>query len=629
MRTEDGHIIYKCLNGEPEAFGFLVDKYKESIYGFAYAKLLNFHDAEDVTQEVFIKAYQKLRTLKRFDSFLAWLYSITSNLCKTWIRARSRRPDGQFMEDKDPELLEVISIDSYRNSLARESLNEEIQDALESLPEMYRQVLTLYYFSGMNYREIARFLGASPMTILKRLSRARSQLKEEMLAMMTTTFKAQKLRGGFTFRILEAVKRIRIQPMPRATALPWGLSFATGIIITMLSLSPHLSILNPLAIPAGSPLPVEAKALKAGEIPVDILRISQMPAIASKQGDGDDGVPTLPEPPKAAPMAALGEGDTWTRKTDMPTARVAACAAAVDGRIYVIGGEIANGVYIATVEEYNPITDSWTKKSDMPTARGFCSASECNGKIYVIGGITRIGVFVSTVEEYNPATDKWTKKADMPTVRGVLSTSVANGKIYAIGGTRVQAFLPMLSTVEEYDPTTDEWIKKADMPTTRCGLSTSVVNGKIYAIGGWTGDAHTSVVEEYDPTADEWTKRANMPTRRMYFPTSVVGGKVYAIGGQLAQDPPFSKVEEYDPATDTWTSKTDMPTARTGLSAVALGGKIYAVGGGVTGIMTGSGGFPAVPNIEEYDTGFVPTKKTSSIEAKGKLVTSWGETKSD
>jgi len=59
MRTEDGYIIHKCLNGEREAFGFLVDKYRESIYAFASSKLRNFHDAEDITQEVFIKAYTK------------------------------------------------------------------------------------------------------------------------------------------------------------------------------------------------------------------------------------------------------------------------------------------------------------------------------------------------------------------------------------------------------------------------------------------------------------------------------------------------------------------------------------------------------------------------------------------
>ena len=82
MRTEDGHIIQKCLDGDAAAFGLLVDKYKGSVYALAYAKLGDFHDAQDLTQEVFLKAYRKLRTLKRWDKFLSWLYAITSNSCK-------------------------------------------------------------------------------------------------------------------------------------------------------------------------------------------------------------------------------------------------------------------------------------------------------------------------------------------------------------------------------------------------------------------------------------------------------------------------------------------------------------------------------------------------------------------
>ncbi len=88
MYTEDGYVIDKCLNGDAAAFGLLVDKYKAYIYALAYSKLGNFHDAEDITQEVFIKAYTKLRTLKRWDKVLAWLYSITSNLCKDFWRKK-------------------------------------------------------------------------------------------------------------------------------------------------------------------------------------------------------------------------------------------------------------------------------------------------------------------------------------------------------------------------------------------------------------------------------------------------------------------------------------------------------------------------------------------------------------
>lgn len=106
MQTADGYIIDKCLNGDSGAFGLLVDKYRAGVYALAYSKLRDFRDAEDVAQEVFIKAYIKLRTLKRFDRFHAWLYAITVNLCKDWVRAQSRRPDSEFIEDQDQETLE-------------------------------------------------------------------------------------------------------------------------------------------------------------------------------------------------------------------------------------------------------------------------------------------------------------------------------------------------------------------------------------------------------------------------------------------------------------------------------------------------------------------------------------------
>jgi len=124
LRTEDGYVIHKCINGEPEAFGFLVDKYKASIYAFAYTKLRNFRDAEDVTQEVFIQAYQKLRTLRQWDSFLSWLYAIASNRCKNLIRSRQNRPDNEFIEDQEPEDLVKPSLDSYRESLALELVHQ-------------------------------------------------------------------------------------------------------------------------------------------------------------------------------------------------------------------------------------------------------------------------------------------------------------------------------------------------------------------------------------------------------------------------------------------------------------------------------------------------------------------------
>ena len=136
MRMADRYLINQCLNGDSTAFGLLVDKYKESIYALAYSKLRNFHDAEDITQETFIKAYQNLRKLRQWDDFHAWIYAIASNLCKDWIRASSRRPDCEFIEDQSAKSLNDYS--SQENPAI-----ELLHEALDSLPvrQMVRSML--------------------------------------------------------------------------------------------------------------------------------------------------------------------------------------------------------------------------------------------------------------------------------------------------------------------------------------------------------------------------------------------------------------------------------------------------------------------------------------------------------
>jgi RNA polymerase sigma factor (sigma-70 family) len=349
MRTEDGEIIHQCLNGKPAAFGFLVDKYKACIFAFAYSELGNFHDAEDITQDVFIKAYQKLNTLKQYDRFLAWLYAITSNLCKNLIRSKRNRPDGEFIEDQAPETLMEPSIDSYREGIITESLNE----AIDSLPKIYSQALTLHYLGGMNVIEIARFLGTSPNTIKHRLSRGRTQLKEEVVVMISESFSQQRLQASFTFRIIEAVKRIKIHPVSTMKGLPWGLSLATGIIITVMSLNPYVPWFSRIGAYARSVLPSETKVLRVGEIPVDVVKTSNVAILSNKMGKGKGGEPKQPNE-NAFFMAPQGQGDTWTKKTDMPTARCVLSTSAVNGKIYAIGGlDITFINQLSTVEEYD------------------------------------------------------------------------------------------------------------------------------------------------------------------------------------------------------------------------------------------------------------------------------------
>ncbi len=604
MRMADRHLIDRCLNGDSAAFGMLVDRYKESVYALAYSRLRNFHDAEDITQEAFTKAYQKLRTLRQWDEFYSWIYAITFNLCKDWIKARAKRPDREFIEDH-PASSFHFSVQSPDEDPTLAVLHE----ALDSLPESYQHVLTLHYLGDMDCKEMAEFLGKSPSAVWQSLSRARASLKKEILDMMSETYEQNRLRASFTFHIVEIIKRIRIDPVP-PRVWPWGFSIASGLMIGILCIGMNANLINTESYTSISSLSGRFLAQEVGEIPVDVVEVPETSVQQSPVGN------LIPEMQNALFMAPQAEGDTWTKKADMPTARICFSASAVNGKIYAIGGQILGGARVSTVEEYDPVTDTWAEKTDMPTPRGYLSSSAVDGRIYAIGGYDDNHADLPTVEEYDPVIDKWTKKADMPTPRWNFSTTVVNGKIYAIGGWRTHAG-GELSAVEEYDPASDKWTKKAAIPSNRQFHSACAVDGKIYVIGGWRLGDNIPTVEEYDPIKDEWTKRTDMPTTRSRFSAAVVNGRIYAIGGSLYNTQVyFSTVEEYDPVTDTWTKKADMPTARAWLSASAVNGKIYAIGGE---FMPNPRVIP-LSTVEEYTP-----EGGEKVDLKGKLPTTWGE----
>jgi len=326
-----------------------------------------------------------------------------------------------------------------------------------------------------------------------------------------------------------------------------------------------------------------------------------------------------------APMCQAVEG-TWTKKSNMPTARMGLSASTVNGRIYAIGGgNSIDGTAFRTVEEYDPTTDTWIRKANMPRPKFFHCAGVVNGKIYIIGGATAPNLFTPIVEEYDPVSDTWTRKANMPTTRGFCSASVVDGKIYVIGGSiSVHEAMPIL---EQYDPLTDIWTRKADMPTARYILSASAVDGKIYAMGGVQGrmgGPGIATVEEYDPVNDTWTRKTDMPTARKNLSTFAISGKIYAVGGGTnIYGPTYSAVEEYDPKTDTWATKPDMLTARWFFSTSAANGNVYGIGGSL--------GDPhvAVSLVEEYHLIPPPPDFNGDglVDIKDllKLIESWGQ----
>ena len=471
VHSGDGQIVRRCLGGEPEAFGLLVDKYRSSIYAFVFAKVGNFHDAEDLTQEVFLNAYERLRTLRRQDCFFAWLYSIASNRCKNFHRARARKLDAAHLDDPDAVTMsDRHAMEAYRNKQA----HEELYEALAELPEMYRQVLTLYYLGQMDTREIARFLGASLGTVKSRLQRARALLKEEMMTTMTTTFDEMKLQPGFTFRLVETVKHTKIQPAPTKTALPFGASVAAGLIVLMLSLSLPQSPLYRIGQLIGSALPSQTQVSETGVIPVDTVNVTKITILSSERGESDFGKKPMPEP---APMFGGGK---WERKADMPVGIAGPRLAYVGNTFYVIGGQHQLWMSNNEVSTYDPVAETWTPRAKMSIPRYNHTTNVVNGKIYAIGGWN--GGALSSIEMYDPTLDRWERKANLPVALLAHSASVVNDRIYVIGGYKDAQ--TTVATVYEYNPELDKWAQKTDMPTARDSHFAGVVEGRIYIIGG-------------------------------------------------------------------------------------------------------------------------------------------------
>ena len=117
MALHDSELIQRTLAGDESAFGFLVDKYKGSVHALAYRKLGDFHTAEEITQDTFLKAYQKLSTLRDPARFPGWLYVIAARCCISWLR-QNRLQTESF--DRVKGEMNVQSWTKYADARIRE-----------------------------------------------------------------------------------------------------------------------------------------------------------------------------------------------------------------------------------------------------------------------------------------------------------------------------------------------------------------------------------------------------------------------------------------------------------------------------------------------------------------------------
>ncbi len=236
MQQSDAELIQRVLQGDQDAFSPLVTKYQKRVHALVWRKIGDFHIAQEVTQDAFLRAYQKLGNLKNHTQFPGWLYVIAANLCSDWFRKNP--PPEQSLEVTDMSEVNEVSYSRYvadkQKADADETRREVVKKLLQKLPESERTVMTLYYLGEMTIKAISEFLGVSPNTVKSRLSRARNRLKKEE-NMIQQNLGSFQLPANLTQNIMNEVSRITpIPPTANKPVIPWVLSAASAVLIFLL-----------------------------------------------------------------------------------------------------------------------------------------------------------------------------------------------------------------------------------------------------------------------------------------------------------------------------------------------------------------------------------------------------------
>lgn len=180
----DQRLVERVQAGDKAAFDILVKKYQHKVISVASRYVYDYHEAVDVSQEAFIKAYRALPGFRGESAFFTWLYRIAINTAKNHLVSKSRRPPEQDIDVDDAQYFdnsaELKDIDTPENALYRDELQKVINGVLNKLPEELRVALTLREFDGLSYEDIAEIMNCPVGTVRSRIFRAREAIDKEI-----------------------------------------------------------------------------------------------------------------------------------------------------------------------------------------------------------------------------------------------------------------------------------------------------------------------------------------------------------------------------------------------------------------------------------------------------------------
>jgi RNA polymerase sigma factor (sigma-70 family) len=206
MYSEDAALVQHCLSGDADAFGVLVHKYQEMVYAYAFQKVGNEADAKDIAQEVFLRAYRHLSSLKFPHQFRTWLYTIMSNECKRWLaRTAKNRNRETRLEEATDDALQV----EPEYTRKQDDWQLDLEQALAKLSDDSRIAVSMFYMSNCSLKEIGEFLGVSANAVKVKLYRARQQLGQVLSESYGSHLKDHRLKGGFLMHFMEQIRQVR------------------------------------------------------------------------------------------------------------------------------------------------------------------------------------------------------------------------------------------------------------------------------------------------------------------------------------------------------------------------------------------------------------------------------------
>ena len=183
--TDDLTLVRRAQSGDAAAYDELMRKYQERIYGTLYHMTSTHEDANDLTQETFIKAYRVLNTFKGDSSFYTWIYRIAINKTINFLKQRRNKVhmslnDLDFNPEHDPDLVALVSDKTPHRDAGLSELQEKLNEAMQKLSKPHRLVVTLHDIQGLSHEEIGKIMDCNVGTVRSRLFYARQQLQAHL-----------------------------------------------------------------------------------------------------------------------------------------------------------------------------------------------------------------------------------------------------------------------------------------------------------------------------------------------------------------------------------------------------------------------------------------------------------------